>query len=291
MTWLLLSLSTAFFESLRDVFNKKAGLTMDAYTIACSLSFFTAVFLIPLAIVTGFPALGEHFWWTLLTDSVLNAIAYVLFIKAIALSDLSQIAPLTTFTPLFLLFTSPILVGEFPHVMGLVGVLAIVGGTYLLNLQSGQKRWFEPLAGLMREAGPQLMLVVAFIWSLTSNLDKIGIQNSAPIIWVFSVYLLVATLLLPFVLFRSTSIICQLRRSWQTLVTIGLLNAVTVASQMTALSLTLVAYVIAIKRTSAVFSVILGWAIFRERGFKARLLGSSIMLLGVIAIAVSKTLE
>ncbi len=65
----------------------------------------------------------------------------------------------------------------------------------------------------------------------------------------------------------------------------------TVASQMTALSLTLVAYVIAIKRTSAVFSVILGWAIFRERGFKARLLGSSIMLLGVIAIADSKTLE
>ena len=120
MTWLLLSLSTAFFESLRDVFNKKAGVTMDAYTIACSLSFFTAVFLFPLAVATGFPALGKHFWWSLLIDSVLNAIAYVFFIKAIALSDLSQVAPLTTFTPLFLLFTSPILVGEFPHVMGLV---------------------------------------------------------------------------------------------------------------------------------------------------------------------------
>ena len=114
MTWLLLSLTTALFESLRDVFNKKAGITTDAYTIACSLSFFTAVFLFPLVVATGMPTLGEDFWWSLLIDSVLNAIAYVLFIKAIAISELSQVAPLTTFTPLFLLFTSPILVGEFP---------------------------------------------------------------------------------------------------------------------------------------------------------------------------------
>ena len=290
MTWLLLSLTTAFFESLRDVFNKKAGITMDAYTVACSLSFFTAIFLFPLAVATGMPTLGEHFWWSLLIDSVLNAVAYVLFIKAIAISELSQVAPLTTFTPLFLLFTSPILVGEFPNLIGLVGVLAIVGGAYLLNLQSANRRWLEPLGGLTREPGPQLMLAVAFIWSLTSNLDKIGIQNSAPIIWVVSVYLLVAMLLLPFILLRPTSIRCQLRRSWKTLVTIGFLNAVTVASQMTALSLTLVAYVIAIKRTSAVFSVIFGWLIFHERGFLARLLGTSIMLLGVVAIALSKSL-
>ena len=76
-------------------------MTMNAYTIACSLSFFTAVFLFPLAVASGVPTLGEHFWRTLLIDSVLNAIAYVLFIKALALSDLSQVAPLTTFTPLY----------------------------------------------------------------------------------------------------------------------------------------------------------------------------------------------
>ena len=290
MTWLLLSLTTALFESLRDVFNKKAGITIDPYTIACSLSFFTAVFLFPLVLAKGIPSLGKYFWYSLLIDSVLNAIAYVLFIKAISLAELSKVAPLTSFTPLFLLFTSPILLGEFPNMMGLVGVLAIVGGAYLLNLQEGKKRWLEPLVGLMREAGPQLMLTVAFIWSLTSNLDKIGIQNSAPIIWVFSVYISITIILLPLVLLRQASSISQLRRSGKTLVTIGLLNAVTVASQMTALSLTLVAYVIAIKRTSTVFSVIFGALIFQEQGFKARLLGTSIMLLGVIAIALSKTL-
>ena len=290
MTWLLLSLTTAFFESLRDVFNKKAGITIDPYTIACSLSLFTAVFLFPLVLAKGIPTPGKYFWYSLLIDSVLNAIAYVLFIKAISLAELSKVAPLTSFTPLFLLFTSPILLGEFPNIMGLVGVLAIVGGAYLLNLQEGKKRWLEPLVGLMRETGSQLMLTVAFIWSLTSNLDKIGIQNSAPIIWVFSVYLSITIILLPWVFLKQTSSISQLRRSGKTLVTIGLLNAVTVASQMTALTLTLVAYVIAIKRTSTVFSVIFGALIFQEQGFKARLLGTSIMLLGVIAIALSKTL-
>ena len=272
------------------MFNKKAGITIDPYTIACSLSFFTAVFLFPLVLAKGIPTPGKYFWYSLLIDSVLNAIAYILFIKAISLAELSKVAPLTSFTPLFLIFTSPILLGEFPNIMGLVGVLAIVGGAYLLNLQEGQKRWLEPLVGLMQETGSQLMLTVAFIWSLTSNLDKIGIQNSAPIIWVFSVYLSITVMLLPLVLFRQTSSMSQLRRSGKTLVTIGLLNAVTVASQMTALTLTLVAYVIAIKRTSTVFSVIFGALIFQEQGFKARLLGTSIMLLGVIAIALSKTL-
>ena len=289
MTWLLLSLTTAFFESLRDVFNKKAGITIDPYTIACSLSFFTAVFLFPLLLVTEIPSLDKYFWYSLLLDSILNAIAYVLFIKAIALSELSQVAPLTSFTPLFLLFTSPILVGEFPNIIGLVGVLAIVGGAYLLNLQKDTKKWLEPLVGMIQETGSRLMLTVAFIWSLTSNLDKIGIQNSAPIIWVFSVYLVVAIILLPLVFLRQTSSIFQLRQSGKTLVTIGLLNAITVASQMTALSLTLVAYVIAIKRTSTLFSVIFGAIIFHERGFKNRLLGTITMLLGVIAIALSKS--
>jgi uncharacterized membrane protein len=290
MIWLLLSLNTAFFESLRDVFNKKAVPFSDAYTITFSLSFLTAIFLFPLMLVTGIPPLGVRFGSVLLIDGILNGIAYLLFIQALTISELSQVAPLTTFTPLFLLLTSPILVGEFPKGLGVVGILAIIGGAYLLNCPEPPKKWCDPLKRLMGETGSQLMLTVAFIWSLTSNLDKIGIQNSAPIIWVFSVYLVVAAILFPLVLFKSLRT-SQLRQNWKTLVAIGFLNAVTVASQMIALSLTLVAYVIAIKRMSAVFSVIFGWAIFREQGFKTRLWGTGIMLLGVGAIAISKTME
>jgi len=53
---------------------------------------------------------------------------------------------------------------------------------------------------------------------------------------------------------------------------------------MNAINLALVAYVIAIKRTSVIMSVIFGWLIFKEKGIKERAAGSIIMLLGVFII-------
>jgi len=56
---------------------------------------------------------------------------------------------------------------------------------------------------------------------------------------------------------------------------------------MKAISLTLVAYVIAIKRTSVIISVIFGHSIFKEKGIKERLLGAIIMVIGVLFITLS----
>jgi uncharacterized membrane protein len=53
---------------------------------------------------------------------------------------------------------------------------------------------------------------------------------------------------------------------------------------MIAISMTLVAYLISIKRTSAVISVLLGSLIFKEKGLKERILGSILMILGVLFI-------
>jgi uncharacterized membrane protein len=57
--------------------------------------------------------------------------------------------------------------------------------------------------------------------------------------------------------------------------------------QMTAINLTLVSYVISIKRTSVIMSVLFGYFIFKEKGLKERLTGTSIMVIGVLSIALS----
>ncbi len=60
----------------------------------------------------------------------------------------------------------------------------------------------------------------------------------------------------------------------------GVVSAIAAAAQMTALTLTLVAYVIAVKRTSTLFSVLLGHSLFREEGTTQRFLGALVMLAG-----------
>ena len=68
---------------------------------------------------------------------------------------------------------------------------------------------------------------------------------------------------------------------------VGFFMALVMIFHMTAISLTLVTYVIAIKRTSVIMSVLWGAIIFKEKGIKERLVGAVIMVLGVVLIVLS----
>ena len=59
-----------------------------------------------------------------------------------------------------------------------------------------------------------------------------------------------------------------------------------VLSHFTALSMTDVAYMISVKRTSLIFSVIYGKFLFGEKNTGERLLGSVLMVAGVVLITV-----
>lgn len=287
--WFLFSFLTAFFESLKDVFSKR-GLKkdIDEYVVAWSLKFFAVLALIPLTFFSSIPLLGPRLWPALFAGGTLNVIAAILFMKALKHSDLSLTIPMITFTPLFLLATSPLMIGEWPKPLGLAGVLLVVLGSYVLNIKERHAGFFAPFKALVREKGPRLMLIVAFIWSITSNFDKIGVKNSSPLFWVLAMNVYMALVLLPIVLYKSRQGVKVVVANWKSLLPVGLFNATAQIFQMTAVSLTLVAYVISVKRTSVIFGVIFGALLFKEKGLKERLVGAAIMVAGVALIMFSK---
>ena len=72
------------------------------------------------------------FWLLLLLDGVLNVIAYYLFVGAFWLSDASLVAPLVLITPVLLLVTSPLILGEHVPPLGALGVIfAVLGSAFL----------------------------------------------------------------------------------------------------------------------------------------------------------------
>ncbi|MBR9683480.1 EamA family transporter [Candidatus Woesearchaeota archaeon] len=287
MLGIILAILTAFFASIKDVFSKKGLKNIDEYTVSFSVMFFALPFVVPLLFFTGIPVVGDSFWEALFLGGTLNILAIVLYMKAIKSSDLSITIPMIAFTPLFLLLTSPLMVGEFPNAVGLIGVLIIVLGSYVLNIKKRKDGFLAPFKSLLKEKGPRLMLMVAFIWSITSNFDKIGVQNSSPIFWIVLKGLFTSLVLFFLVLYKSKRRSKQILTDWKVLVPIGLFSGISLIFQMTAINLTLVAYVISIKRVSVVLSVFWGYFIFKEKGIKERLLGSVIMVLGVILIVLS----
>ena len=287
MLWILFSFFTALFESLKDVFSKKSLKNIDEYVVSWSLRFFALPFLVPLLFFIEIPSLGNKFWLALLIGGSLNVITTILYMKAIKHSDLSITVPMVTFTPLFLLLTSPLIVGEFPSFFGLIGVLLIVAGSYTLNIKQRHEGYLAPFKALLKEKGPKLMLLVAFIWSITSNIDKIGVQNSSAIFWVIATDIFIALIMFPIMIYKSRTNMHQILTNYKALLPIGLFSAIASIFQMIAISLTLVAYVISIKRTSVIMSVLFSHLIFKEEGVKERLLGAVVMVIGVLFIVLS----
>jgi len=283
MTWLVLALLAALGESLRDLFSKQGlhHVRPHIAALAASASAFP--------ILTGFfflnqqiPPIGNRFVLALVVSGVLNIVAILVFMRAIQDSDLSLTIPFITFTPLFLLITSPFLVGEFPGTLGIFGILLIVLGSYILQIQEVHRGFLAPFSGIFKEKGPRRMLSVAFIYSVTSNFDKIGVQQSSPLFWSFSINaFMTAGLLLIFLLFRSRTPTQPNKLTIHLLFLIGLAHALTLITQNLALTQASVPSVITVKRTSALFAVLWGHFVLREINIRERLSGAILMIAGI----------
>ncbi len=284
MLWILFACLTALFESLKDLVSKQRLQATDPYLVAWSLAFFSLPLLWPLVLWLGIPPLGPQFGLALWVGGSLNVISMTMYIRAISLADLSLTVPLITLTPMFLLVTSPLIVGEVADWSDMVGIALIVGGSYVLNLRQNQQGWWAPVRGVWCDRGPRLMFFVALLWSITAVFDKVGVQNSSPTFWVVALFSFLAVGMLPMVLLKSPHPAKALANQWWALAPIGLFQGIAVLFQMQAINLALVTQVIAIKRTSALLSVLWGCLLLKETGLKDRLTGTVMMVLGVLCI-------
>mgnify|MGYP001773338205 CR=1 FL=1 len=287
MIWVICSVLAALFESLKDIFSKGNLRDIDEYIVSLSLTFFALPFLLPFLFFIKIPHLGDQFWMALFFGGSLNVISIILYMKAIRYSDLSITVPMVAFTPLFLLITSPLIVGEFPRPFGLIGIVLIVAGSYILNIRERHRGYLTPFRALLKERGAKLMMVVAFIWSITSNFDKLGVENSSPVFWIIAIDTFIVIAMIPIVFYKSRGGLNQNPGDLINLIPIGLFGALTAIFQMKAITLTYVAYVISIKRMSVIISALFGYLIFNEKDIKERLIGALTMIIGVLLITLS----
>lgn len=313
--WLVLALVAAGSTALRDVAAKQAVRTTSPVAVACGIALVPAIVLGTLAVATGRTETGSGFGLALLVSGGINVLATPLIVWALHRSDLSLVAPLTSLTPVFMLATAAVVLGERPTATGALGVVVIVAGAYLLNVSRRDEALLAPFRALLQDPGARAMLLVAFLYAISSTYDKVGVQASSPAWWAASVQAVVAVVLAPAALWvRRSSVRASedsrpgaaddggtLRRStgsggaprWigavapATAVAVaGLVLSVGALAQNVALTHAFAAYVIAVKRTSTLFGVLLGRLLFRERRTRERLLGALVMLVGFALLTI-----
>ncbi|MGB5054093.1 MAG: EamA family transporter [Nitrospirales bacterium] len=283
MSWMYFALLAALSESLKDLLSKQGLRSVSPQLAALAAGATPIPILLSIVLFTdSVPLLGPRYGWALLIGGTLNILAMFQFMRALQSSDLSLTIPFVSFTPLFLLITSPFLVGDIPRTQDIVGIFCIVGGAYVLHIQSIHHGLLAPLFANFREPGPRRMLSVAFIYSLTSNFDKIGVQNSSPLFWSLSISI-VMTIGFVFLLrfLPAKNIAAPHPTTLGILLLVGLFQTIGLLVHNTALSLGPVPSVIAIKRSSILFAVIWGYIFLKEKFVGERLIGAALMMIGV----------
>jgi drug/metabolite transporter (DMT)-like permease len=288
--WILLSLVAAAGATGRETLVKSVMRTADEVPVAFVITAGCAALLLPAGLLAGGRVHAAGFWWALLVSGAINAIAAVMVARAVHVSDLSLVSPLQSTTPLFMIATGAVLLREVPDATGMAGIAVIAAGAWLLNLRHRRAALLDPFRALGRDPGARLFLGVAALYSILAAVDKVGVLASAPVLWAGAVNTFVALALGARLVAtgRAGLPLRCLAAAPARLAGAAIITSIGLAAQMMALPLTLAAYVIAVKRSSVLFSVLAGRMLFGEGAFLRRLAGAAVMLAGFILLTLAR---
>jgi drug/metabolite transporter (DMT)-like permease len=307
MLWIFLALLGAIANAAYFIIIKKYIPALDPKILTGIGFTIGGILLFAMSASRGFPAIGPEFFPAVAITGVLNICGLSLIFKALSSSDLSLSVPMLSFTPVFLIGTSYVILHEVPSFFGFLGICIIVSGSYVLNISAGHEHVLDPIRSMMRNRASWYMLLVAFLFAVSINFDKIALLNSDPF---FGMALTVSSIGIAFLLLSAYSLTVRryqntdlpphpLKKSEQqetpagslphkqfVILTflIGLFVAIEAASINVAYTLQIVPYVIAIKRLSIIFMVLYGTIVLAEGDITKRVTGAVIMVLGAMII-------
>ena len=217
----------------------------------------------------------------------LEILAMILYIKAITRYDLSMTVPLLSLTPLFLLVTGSVFLGETITVSGIAGVLVVLTGIYIMNITTLKEGLLAPFRAVLTNRGAVLVIIVAIIYTITSTLGKKVVLITGSAFFSFWYLLLLAIGIIPVLYLKGESPL-HVFKNFKMNLLIGTLIGLASYSQFAAYTFAPIAYVIAVKRTSIIFSVLLGRLVFQEAAFGKRAFGALLAFIGVVLMMAGK---
>ncbi len=289
MLGFFLAITASLLFAARDSLNKYVSTKTSPLFVYWAVVLFSLPVFTVGVLIQGIPPLDSGIFWLMVALGVpFYVTTSVLLIRAMQISPLSLTLPFLGFSPVFLLFTSWIILGQVPSHWGIIGVVLVTLGAYFIHFQGRRAGWMAPLQAIRHERGSWYVIIVALIWSITANFDKIALDHSTPLsyLFIYSVISLVA-LTIALAWRRELHSVRTLRVHPIALPLTGLITGFATLLQMMAIQLIIVPYVITIKRAGSILGgIAIGAAYFREPGFRRRFGAGLVMLAGVALILI-----
>ncbi len=247
-------------------------------------------------VIFGLPLPGRV-WPFILASAAMEAAYFIALTLAYKLGDFSLVYPLARgAAPALLAIWAALFLGERPTPLGLVGLGVLLLG--LLVVGTGSWRSQRKAASISLQEGaltlPSLgaigaALLVAFSISIYTVIDGAAVRFADQSPYTVVVLGLSAVFTAPAVLARygKKTVLTEWRANWSRILVVGLLMMVTYLLVLYAYTLAQVNYAGAIREVSVVFGALAGWFWLGE-GFGAqRAVGSVLIFVGILVIAVA----
>ena len=174
--------------------------------------------------------------------------------------------------------------GERLSWLGSLGIGLIVLGIVTLGRNPSQAR----SAGGRIGAGTAWAIVTGLTIAGYSLVDKAGVARLHPIPYIALMGLGLSVVLSPVVLADRRALVHEWRRRWRTILIASAMNLTSYLLVLFAFRLSKVGYVVASRELSILFSAFIGSLWLGEGRLAPRLAGASVVLAGVICVALAR---
>jgi drug/metabolite transporter (DMT)-like permease len=245
----------------------------------------STVLALPVVLNGGLP--GPAVWPFLIASALTEAFYMAALASAYDLSDFSLVYPIARGTaPAFLALWALLLLDEQLTASGMVGLalvvtgLLIVGSNELLHRRANTS---------VRPVGVALALGIALLISIYSILDGLAVQMTPATPYTVVMLGLSGVFFTPFAVrgngWRKTLAVG--RNYWWQILVIGVAGLLAYGLVLNVYAIAQVSYAGAIREVSIVFAALAGWKLLGEPMGRIRVIGSIVIFIGILLIAVS----
>lgn len=290
--WFFFALASAVLYAFRGILEKGAVAKTNKYILGLAvrlfaLPFFVVPFLINPQLFVPVGELPGTFWVAILVVSLISTpLETVFYYKALKEEELSLALPILSLSPVLTLGFAALLFGEYPTLIGAVGVLTILFGVYALKIGHAKNGLLEPLLHLSKSRGVQFMVIVAVSLALGSIFDKMGVQAAGVYMYALFNYLTVSITLFAMAWLRARQHFGQLLTHFKIFAVIGIVVAGYTLFYLLALDIGNTAYVVAIRNASILISIILAVVWLKEKDLRTKLVAGACIFIGLVLIKV-----
>lgn len=251
------------------------------------------IFYLP-AFVAHWPqvTIPSQAWFFIVATGLIHAFYFGFLTTAYDGGDLSMVYPVARGTgPVLVSILAISFIDEQIYLIAGMGIILITSGIYTLHLPSFERSTFFTPFTTMKQGATLWALFTGLTIAIYSLIDKIGVTQVDPFIYIYLLFLGSWLSLSPYALMKK-GFLSAVKKEWRQnrliVLLVGFLCFSTYLIVLYAMQNGKVSYIVSVRESSILMSVLFGIFFLKEQFNKQKVIGSLLIFCGIVLIGISK---